>query len=358
MLVYLPFTGDLFHIGHLRAIRQCAEVGEVIIGLLDAPTYKRTEVPYEQRKEILEALPEVKMVVKQTGLDCSENLEKFKPDFVASGDGFEKGELEAMKKNNCRALNIFYCKEQSTTKIKEIVFKHMAEQSVKMNFREKARLDLLEIREVFDRLGIKFFLMAGTLLGGIREKNIILGDHDIDLGLYGEDVHRSVEIHDALKKAGFLIGGGESFQFPCEEIRRPIWFLAHRNVKTEFIFLFKMKDKRTMWYTTRKSEGSDIREYCIWENDAKFFKPLQEIELWGKKFSVPNSYKELLDLWYHNWGTPSGKQVWGHKRPRFWTKDFNPLKEICGRDLDSISSSSSSSSSSNSESSSSSSKNK
>ena len=360
-VVYLPFTGDLFHIGHLRAIRQCAEVGEVIIGLLDVPTYKKTVIPYEQRKEMLEAIPEVKMVVKQNGVDCFENLEKFKPDFVASGDGFEPRELDAIKRANCKKLDIVYCEEQSSTKIKEIAFKHMTEQSVKMNFREKAKLDLLEIKEVFDKLGIKFFLMCGTLLGGIREKNIILTDHDIDLGLYGEDIHRSIEIYDAFKKAGFLVGSGESFQFPCETIRRPIWFLLHRNVKTELIFLFKIKDKRTMWYTTRKVEGSSVREYCIWENDAKFFEPLQEIELWGKKFSIPNHYKELLDLWYHNWGIPSGAQVWGYKRPRLWTKDFDPLREICSRCLDSKSSSSNSNSSSSSSSfslSSSSSKNK
>jgi len=328
-MIYLPMTADLFHVGHLKAIRQCAEYGEVIIGLLNCPNYKIPEISYAERKEILEALPEVKMVVEQKSLDFSENLKEFKPEYVASGDGFEEEELKAIRDNDCKTLDISYYKEQSTTKIKNLITKHMTETNIKMNFREKAILDLKEIREVFLKLGIKYFLINGTLLGAIREKNIILTDHDNDLGLYGEDIHRSIDIFNALKAAGFSVGSGEAFQFPCEDIKRPIWFTAHRNVKNEFIFMFKMKDKRTMWFTTRKEEKTGIKEYCIWENDAKYFDTLQEIEMQGKKFPIPNNYKELLALWYKNWEVPSNAQVWSHERRRLWTKDFDPKKKIC-----------------------------
>lgn len=112
-------TADLFHIGHLRAIRQCARYGKVVIGLLDCPAYKETIIPYRERKEILEALPEVEKITKQTSLDFSENLRKFKPDFVASGDGFEEIELKAIKNFGCEILNISYCDGQSTKKIKK-----------------------------------------------------------------------------------------------------------------------------------------------------------------------------------------------------------------------------------------------
>lgn len=117
--IYLPCSCDLFHIGHLRAIRQCAKLGKVIIGLLDCPSYKKLAIPYDERKEILEALPEVEKVVKQDSLDFSENLKIFKPDFVASGDGFEEVELKAVKDFGCGILNISYYDGQSTTKIKK-----------------------------------------------------------------------------------------------------------------------------------------------------------------------------------------------------------------------------------------------
>jgi len=204
----------------------------------------------------------------------------------------------------------------------------MAYERIKLNFRERAFLDLKEIKNVYDKLGIKFFLINGTLLGAVREKNVILTDHDVDLGLYGEDNFRGDEIYQAFKDAGFLVGSGESFQCPDEKLRRPIWFLTHRNVKIEHIFMFKKKDKRVMWYTTRGFDESKTGERLMWENDAKFFEPLEATELCGEKFPIPNHAEELLDLFYKEWKIPSGAQVWGNQCPREW-KSFNPLEEIC-----------------------------
>ena len=114
-------TADLFHIGHLKAIEQCAKRGKVVIGLLDCPDYKKTIIPYEERKEILETLPEVYKVVRQDSLDFSENLKELKPDCVASGDGFEKEELAAMEGYGCYEFNLLYYERQNTTKIKNLV---------------------------------------------------------------------------------------------------------------------------------------------------------------------------------------------------------------------------------------------
>lgn len=139
--IYLPCSCDLFHVGHLRAIRQCAKKGRVIVGLLDCPSYKKTVIPYEERKEILEALPEVEQVVKQVSLDFSENLKKFKPDFVASGDGFEEVELKAIKNSECETLNISYYDGQSTKKIKRKI----------AELNERMRKDSLEYFETLER---------------------------------------------------------------------------------------------------------------------------------------------------------------------------------------------------------------
>jgi len=125
MIVYLPMTADLFHIGHLRAIRQCYKKGKVVVGLLSDELirkYKREPIiPFSQRKEILNAFLNVSKVVKQNSL--IPNLKGI--DYLASGDGFEKEELEAMKKYRVKPLKIRYCKSQSTTKIKEKLWKSM-----------------------------------------------------------------------------------------------------------------------------------------------------------------------------------------------------------------------------------------
>ena len=100
-------TADLLHVGHLRTIRECQRHGEVIIGLLTEKAlegYKGTVIPYEERKELLEGFG-VK-VVPQDSLNCFENLMACKADYCASGDGFEPEELEAMRRANCKPLNI------------------------------------------------------------------------------------------------------------------------------------------------------------------------------------------------------------------------------------------------------------
>lgn len=113
---YLPMTADLFHVGHLRAIRQARKkCFTLVIGLLDCPKYKKTIIPYKERKEILEALPEVDKVVRQTSLKIKyKNFNK-----LFSGDGFEKDEIESSKDKELVKLK--YYKGQSTTKIKNKV---------------------------------------------------------------------------------------------------------------------------------------------------------------------------------------------------------------------------------------------
>ena len=200
-------------------------------------------------------------------------------------------------------------------------------QDDKTSFREKATQDLNEIKEVYDKLGIKFFLVYGTLLGAVREKNVIVTDHDNDIGLFGEDIYRGEEIYFALKEAGFLVGTYVSLKDPNGNVKRPVMFLTNKRVKTEHIFLFKVGDKRVTWYSTRKNEKTGVTESLVWENDAKHFEYLEETPFLNKKYLVPNHPKELLDLWYKNWGVPSGAQVWGYKCPRFW-KAFDPVKEV------------------------------
>eukprot|EP00536_Pseudo-nitzschia_multiseries_P000776 jgi/Psemu1/179419/e_gw1.9.175.1 len=66
--VYMDGVFDLFHVGHLEAIRQCAALGtKVILGVTgddDATGYKRQPiVPQDERVAIVSALREVDQVV-------------------------------------------------------------------------------------------------------------------------------------------------------------------------------------------------------------------------------------------------------------------------------------------------------
>ncbi|MHA1228357.1 MAG: DUF2061 domain-containing protein, partial [Candidatus Hodarchaeales archaeon] len=74
-IIYMDMVGDLFHIGHSRAIKEASKRGKVIIGLVSdgfAEKYKRKPViPYNERKEILSSIKGVHKVVRQWNLTSS-----------------------------------------------------------------------------------------------------------------------------------------------------------------------------------------------------------------------------------------------------------------------------------------------
>lgn len=127
-LIYFPMSCDILTPGHIMALEYLAFEGNVIIGLLTEKAlkgYKKTVVPYKDRKFILEHLstPRVLMVVPQDSLDFSENIEKYHCDTVASGDGWEKEELAVIKKYKLKTINIKLKDERtklySSSKIKQ-----------------------------------------------------------------------------------------------------------------------------------------------------------------------------------------------------------------------------------------------
>jgi hypothetical protein len=88
------------------------ERGFVTIGLLTSKAlkgYKKEIVPYLDRKYILDtiavALKDVR-VIPQDSLNPVSNLRKYHYTHLASGDGFEKCELDAIKKLGLKKLDI------------------------------------------------------------------------------------------------------------------------------------------------------------------------------------------------------------------------------------------------------------
>jgi phosphorylcholine metabolism protein LicD len=74
-----------------------------------------------------------------------------------------------------------------------------------MQVQEKAAIDnLKEVKEVFDRRGIKHWLDWGTLLGAVRDGKLIKWERDLDLGTK-EKWGKIVSAVQELKKQGFEV---------------------------------------------------------------------------------------------------------------------------------------------------------
>lgn len=93
--VYMCFSSDLIHSGHIAIIKKAQRLGKLIIGVLSdeaVVSYKRFPLlPYVERLSMFENIAGVYKVVEQKTLSYKENLEKYHPDIVVHGDDWREG---------------------------------------------------------------------------------------------------------------------------------------------------------------------------------------------------------------------------------------------------------------------------
>jgi phosphoenolpyruvate phosphomutase len=96
--VYMCFSTDLIHGGHIGIIRKARRLGKLTVGVLSdeaVASYKRFPlVPCAERMRLFENIAGVSRVVEQKTLSYRENLRAYRPDIVVHGDdwctGFQK----------------------------------------------------------------------------------------------------------------------------------------------------------------------------------------------------------------------------------------------------------------------------
>lgn len=127
--VYIAMSTDVLHEGHINIINEGAKLGEVTIGLLTdeaIATYKRLPLlDYNARKKIIENIKGVSKVVKQSELDYTKNLKKYKPDIVLHGNDWKTGVqslvrekvIETLKEWNGKLIEVPYTKGRNTTEM-------------------------------------------------------------------------------------------------------------------------------------------------------------------------------------------------------------------------------------------------
>lgn len=93
--VYMSFSTDILHSGHIAIIKKARQFGRLIIGVLSdeaVASYKRLPIlSLEERKSLFQNIKGVFRVVEQKTLSYRENLEKYRPNFVVHGDDWQSG---------------------------------------------------------------------------------------------------------------------------------------------------------------------------------------------------------------------------------------------------------------------------
>ena len=129
-------TFDLFHIGHLRLLQRVKNLGQHLTVAISTDEFnavkgKKTLIPYEQRREIVENIKCVDLVIPET---CWEQkIEDVKSHFIdvfAMGADWE-GKFDFLR-DYCEVIYLPRTEDISSTEIKKQMDAFLKEHSIEL----------------------------------------------------------------------------------------------------------------------------------------------------------------------------------------------------------------------------------
>jgi glycerol-3-phosphate cytidylyltransferase len=129
-------TFDLFHIGHLRLLKRVKKLGNHLIVSISTDEFnaekgKKTLIPYEQRKEIVENIECVDLVIPETCWEQKiEDIKKYEIDIFAMGNDWE-GKFDFLKEY-CEVVYLPRTENISSTEIKKQMDAFLKEHAIEL----------------------------------------------------------------------------------------------------------------------------------------------------------------------------------------------------------------------------------
>lgn len=148
--------------------------------------------------------------------------------------------------------------------------------------KEIIKQNVLEFKDVLDHAQLKFCLIFGTLLGAIREQDIIAHDSDFDVFCFADDYLKWDGVKSQLEERNFIIPKNH----PLHDD-----FVIRNGEKIDINWIFPFS------------------KFYVYNNELyyprSYFDNLINVSLFGVDFKAPCNPEQLLsDLYGSDWRIP------------------------------------------------------
>ena len=118
-------TFDLLHAGHINLLRRAKELGDYLIVVVSTDEFnwnekrKKCYFSYEKRKQLLEAIRYVDLVIPEESWEQKRtDVKEYRVDTFVMGDDWE-GKFDFLKEEGCEVIYLPRTPEISSSQIKE-----------------------------------------------------------------------------------------------------------------------------------------------------------------------------------------------------------------------------------------------
>lgn len=168
---------------------------------------------------------------------------------------------------------------------------------------------LFDVVELLERHRIDYHLEGGTLLGIVRDKDLLPWDHDVDISIPNIEEGSLLELKVKFFFKGYKISVRRSHKnvgpikvgdYSILKVKPIFYYLLYAiypKAKENLIVLdvfIKASDESYTW----QAKGKVMRV------NNKYYKSFESIRALGKNFRVSNQYKEYLTEKYGDWSIP------------------------------------------------------
>jgi len=183
---------------------------------------------------------------------------------------------------------------------------------------------------ILQQAGILFWLDQGTLLGVVRDANLLPWDKDIDLSVWEEEFPKVLSLKSEFESAGFYFEAHEEgdclflsrddgyFVDICRYRRQDSVaqrFIGKPKVKPWQRRLKKFLQLLPPWVHIRVRHLSRIvlrGEMISMQVPLSMFSSFRELDFMGLKLNIPHDSETYLQYKYGDWRTPL--KVWDYSK--------------------------------------------